>query len=117
MITKSFAEAFAQDWIDAWNGHDLDQVLAHYIEDFEMSSPYISEIASEPTGRLRGKVAVRAYWTEALARIPSLHFELITTLVGVDSVTLYYRGVRGLAAEVVFFNSDNLVVRAHAQYE
>ena len=36
---------------------------------------------------------------------PSLDFELITILFGVNSITLYYKGVRGFAAEV--FISDS----------
>lgn len=116
MITPAFAEHFAADWIAAWNSHDLDRILSHYAEDFEMSSPYIAQIAGEPSGVLRGKTAVGAYWKQALARMPDLRFELITTLVGANSITLYYRGARGLAAEVFFFGADQAVVRAAAHY-
>lgn len=41
MISREFAERFAKDWVDAWNRHDLEAVLSHYADDFEMSSPYI----------------------------------------------------------------------------
>src|SRR5579864_5991996 len=103
-MNNTFATEFAAEWIAAWNAHDLDRVLSHYTEDFEMSSPKIVQIAGEPSGRLVGKASVRAYWAAALARVPDLHFELITVLEGVDSVVLYYRGVGGqLAAEVFYF--------------
>jgi ketosteroid isomerase-like protein len=116
MISPEFAERFSSDWIDAWNGHDLDAVLSHYSDDFEMSSPYIIQIAGEPSGTLKGKPAVRAYWSAALRKMPDLHFELVETLVGVDSITLYYRGARGMAAEVFHFDADGMVVRASAHY-
>jgi len=116
MIDADFAAHFAADWIAAWNAHDLDRILAHYSDDFEMSSPVIVQIAGEPSGRLKGKAAVGAYWAKALALIPELHFELVTTLLGVDSVTLYYKGVRGLAAEVFFFDPERKVARACAHY-
>lgn len=117
MIEKAFAENFAADWIDAWNSHDLERILAHYADDFEMSSPVIVQIAGEPSGTLRGKVAVGAYWRKALGLIPDLRFELISVLVGVGSVTLYYKGARGrLAAEVFYFGPDGKVVRAFAHY-
>ena len=116
MIDADFAAHFAADWIAAWNAHDLDSILAHYSDDFEMSSPVIVQIAGEPSGRLKGKAAVGAYWAKALALIPELHFELVTTLLGVDSVTLYYKGVRGMAAEVFFFGPERKVVRACAHY-
>lgn len=117
MITSRFAEEFAQRWIDAWNRHDLDEILSHYADDFEMSSPYIAQIAGEPSGTLRGKAAVGAYWAKALARTPTLHFELIKVLAGVESLTIYYRGARGLAAEVFWFDESGRVVRAAAHYE
>jgi hypothetical protein len=53
-VDRAFAERFAADWIDAWNAHDLGRVLLHYVDDFEMSSPLIIQIADEPTGTLRG---------------------------------------------------------------
>jgi ketosteroid isomerase-like protein len=32
-ITKEWAESFAVEWIEAWNGHDLPRVLSHYTDD------------------------------------------------------------------------------------
>ena len=117
VIDDAFAQRFAAEWIGAWNRHDLDLVLAHYADDFEMNSPVIRQIADEPSGRLSGKPVVRAYWAKALTLIPDLHFELLTVLVGVDSITLHYRGAKGrLAAEVFHFNADGQVVRAFAHY-
>ena len=117
MLERTFAERFAADWVAAWNAHDLDRILAHYVEDFEMTSPVIVQIAGEPSGTLRGKQAVGVYWRKALQLIPDLQFELISLLVGVGSVTLYYKGARGrLAAEVFHFGPDRKVVKAFAHY-
>jgi ketosteroid isomerase-like protein len=72
MFSRDFADHFAAEWIEAWNNHDLNKILSHYSEDFEMSSPYIAQIAGEASGTLKGKVAVSAYWAKALAsRMPS----------------------------------------------
>jgi SnoaL-like domain len=116
MIDKTFAEHFANDWIESWNSHDLDRILSHYSEDFEMSSPLIAQIAGEPSGTLNGKETVGAYWEKALTLIPNLHFELVTTLIGANSVTIYYRGHRGMAAEVFHFNEAEKVIKAFAHY-
>ena len=116
MIDLPVAERFAADWIDAWNRHDLDAILAHYADDFEMRSPFIVQIAEEPSGVLRGKAAVGAYWTAALQRMPELRFTLIDVFVGVDSLLLHYRGARGPAAEVFEFGPDGKVIRAAAHY-
>lgn len=117
MLERAFSEHFAADWVAAWNAHDLDRILAHYADDFEMTSPVIVQIAGEPSGTLRGKQAVGVYWRKALQLIPDLQFELISLLVGVGSVTLYYKGARGrLAAEVFHFGPDRKVVKAFAHY-
>jgi len=116
MITREFADRFAQEWIAAWNSHNLELVRAHYSDDFEMSFPYIAQIAGEPSGVLKGKPAVAAYWTKALEHMPSLHFELHSSLAGTESLVIYYRGARGMAAEVFFFGPHGLVVKASAHY-
>ena len=116
MIETAFANHFAADWINSWNKHDLVRILSHYADDFEMSSPVIVKIVGEPSGTLKGKEAVGAYWAKALRLIPDLHFELVATLVGVNSITLYYNGVRGLSAEVFHFNHEGKVSRAYAHY-
>lgn len=116
MLDKAFADHFAAEWIDSWNSHDLDRVLSHYTDDFEMSSPVIITVAGEPSGILKGKDQIRAYWGKALQLMPDLHFDLVATLVGVDSITLYYKGVRGPSAEVFHFNQAGKVTKAYAHY-
>lgn len=116
MIDREFADHFAREWIDSWNSHDLTRILAHYADDLEMTSPAIIQVAGEPSGVLRGKNAVGDYWAKALRLVPNLHFELLATLVGVNSVTLYYQGVRGPAAEMFLFGADHQVRQAYAHY-
>ena len=118
VVTPDEARRFAADWAAAWNAHDLDRVLGHYADDFEMSSPFIAELAGEPTGTLRGKEAVGAYWRRALDRFPDLHFEVLGAFAGVDGVVVHYRSVRGLpTCEVFSFGADGKVVRAAAYYD
>jgi hypothetical protein len=116
-MDKTFAERFAAEWIASWNDHDLDSVLSHYTDDFEMSSPFIVQLAGEASGTLVGKAAVGAYWSKALQLVPDLRFELISVLTGVRSITLYYRGVnKRPSAEVFFFDDDRKVSKAVAHY-
>jgi hypothetical protein len=116
-IDRSFAEEFAGDWIAAWNAHDLDRILSHYAEDFEMTSPVIIQIAGEACGRLRGKKAVGSYWAKALELIPDLRFEGIATFLGVNSIAIHYRGAKGrLAVEVFHFGASRKVIRAFGHY-
>ena len=116
MITQEFAMSFAKEWIASWNSHDLERILSHYSDDLEMSSPYIVQMAGEPSGVLKGKTAVAAYWARALERLPTLHFELHAVLMGTGSLVIYYNGVNGMAAEMCVFDANGKVSRSHAHY-
>jgi ketosteroid isomerase-like protein len=117
VIDYSFARQFAEEWIAAWNAHDLERIFSHYTDDFEMASPYIVERMGEPSGRLRGKTTIRPYWEGALAAQPNLHFTLVGVLVGADSVAILYRRDSGhLVAEVLGFDGERRVVRGSAHY-
>lgn len=116
-MNPQFAQEFADEWIAAWNAHDLPRVLRLYCDDFTMQSPYIAIIADEASGRLQGKDAVGAYWQAALARMPELRFELLAVLSGVDSLVVHYRSAGAkLAAEYFEFDAAGKVRRAAAHY-
>lgn len=116
-ISKAFAEQFAQHWVESWNAHDLDLILSHYTDDFEMHSPLIAERMGVQESKLTGKAAVGEYWAKGLAAKPVLHFELINVFCGVGSVIIHYKGRKGLVAEIFHFNDDGKVFRASAHYE
>lgn len=118
MITQETAQAFAKHWIDGWNSHDLAKILDHYTDDFEMTSPYIVEIANDPSGTLKGKDNVAAYWSKALAKYPELKFEMIEVLWSVASITIYYRSVvkDKNVAELFLINESGKAYKAIAHY-
>ena len=112
MITQAFAREFAQEWIAAWNAHDLERILSHYSDDFEMHSPLIIERMGVASGMLKGKDAVRPYWAQGLAAQPPLRFELHDVLIGTDSLAIYYRNVtrQRMVTEVLRFNAAGKAV-------
>jgi ketosteroid isomerase-like protein len=117
MISLKQAQQFAREWVDAWNSRDLDRILSHYADDFQMTSPFIVKMMNESTGTIKGKAKVRVYWAQALERLPDLHFDLIEVLASVDSITIYYHAVLGKrAAEVLCFDDNGKVRRAIAHY-
>jgi len=117
MLDANWAKEFARDWLDSWNTHDLDRILSHYSDDFEMSSPLIVQRLKNPHGTLKGKKAARAYWEPSLSASPPLEFELIDLLVGIDSITLYYRNVgRRVVAETLLFDASGRVSRGISQW-
>jgi hypothetical protein len=108
---------FAHEWITSWNSHDLEDILTHYSEDIEITTPMIKLAAGIESGSLKGKEQVAAYWRKALEKIPDLHFELIEVTEGVNSVALYYKSIMNkMAIEVMFFNEQGKVNRMYAMY-
>jgi len=107
MVDAELAQRFAEPWYAAWNRHDLNAILEHYTDDVELVAPLVSKLAGSAGGRLVGKKALRAYFAAGLERFPSLRFEPLDLLVGVESLVLRYLGPTGVeAAEVVFLNAD-----------
>jgi len=121
VISAELAHRFAAEWVAAWNAHDLERVLAHYSDDFSMSSPLIITRDVDPSGTCHGKPAVRAYWAAAMAAAnPPIQFALVGVYTGVDTVTIHYRNVgrNHLVCETFTFDAEHRhVVRAFACYE
>lgn len=111
------AQQFAKAWIASWNSHDMDDILSHYSDDIEITTPMIKMAAGIEDSSLQGKEAVAAYWNKALERIPDLHFKLVDVTEGVNSVALYYKSVMNkMAIEVMFFNAEGKVNKMIAHY-
>ena len=115
-MDAKFASKFAADWISAWNKADLSEVLTHYTEDFEMSSPNIQTVFGEPSGTLVGKERVRAYWHMMLSKYGAPRFELLNVFVGSGSIAIKYRNRGRKGVEIFFFEHSGLVRRAAAHY-
>jgi ketosteroid isomerase-like protein len=118
MITEEFARKFAAEWIEAWNSHNLDRILSHYSEDFEIETPMAVKFLDGSNGIVSGKQTVQKYWANALEKVPNLHFKLIEILSGINGLTIYYENTATgrRTAENVFFNSEGKVNRCVANY-
>lgn len=115
-MNEQLARSLAEDWIAAWNRHDLDAILHHYATDVEFTSPFVPALSGDPSGTLHGRERLTAYFQKGLQAYPDLHFDLIRILTGIDSLLLYYRSVNGmLAAEMMTVNGKGLIqaVRVH----
>jgi hypothetical protein len=109
-------DAFASEWIEAWNARDLDRIVSHYREDLVLVSPFAAR-AGAPDGLIRGLPALREYFGRALQAFPQLHFEPFGALAGVDSIALHYRSVEGREAiEVMELDPEHRVRRVTAHY-
>lgn len=107
-------EAFARSWLTAFNAQDIKAIMAHYAEDVEHSSPTVARLLGEPSGVVRGKEALRAYFVKALAAAgPGLRYDAQRVYAGARGVTLlYHRSGGKLVAETFWFDTEGRVVRA-----
>ncbi len=108
---------FAHEWIESWNSHDLDRILAHYNDDFEITTPMIKVALGIESGSLKGKENVRNYWQAALKKVPDLRFELVDVTQSINSIAIYYKAVMNkMSIEVMFFDDSGKVIKGIAHY-
>jgi ketosteroid isomerase-like protein len=107
---------FVAEWIDAWNRHDVDAVLAHFHEDVVFTSPVAARVIPETGGVVRGKEALRQYWATALSQQPELRFELIDVYQGQSVLVIHYRNHRGQLVNEVLIFDGGLVGEGHGTY-
>jgi hypothetical protein len=116
-IDSEWARNLATEWIAAWNSHDLERILSHYTDSFEMRSPLIAERGFSTTGVLHGKAAIRPYWSAGLAATLPIRFELLDVYTGINTVVIHYRSVgRRLVTEILELNDSLQIIRGSACY-
>lgn len=116
-LNEDGARSFAEEWIAAWNSHDLARILSHYSDDVVLTSPVAAKLLNSADGTVQGKQALQAYFKKAVETFPQLRFELIEVMWGVASVVLYYRNQKGTrTGEFMEFDSDGKVTRVVANY-
>ena len=108
--------AFGDEWVRAWNAHDVEAVLAHFHDDVVFSSPVAARLLPETGGVVHGKAALRDYWVTALKAVPELHFDVIGVYRGESLLVINYRNERGgLVNEVLVFDGG-LLREGHGTY-
>jgi hypothetical protein len=84
-VTLEEAREHAERWVDAWNRHDVDAVLAMYADEVVLRSPLASTWdPSNAEGAIRGKTLLHGYFEAALQRFPELQLELLDVYVASD---------------------------------
>ena len=73
--SPSTLEALARAWLAAFNARDLEGLLALYAETAVHTGPKLRDRQPETNGEIRGKPALRAWWRDAMDRLPHLRYE------------------------------------------
>jgi hypothetical protein len=107
---------FAEDWLAAWNHHDVDALITHFHDDVVFTSPVAARVVPESGGVVRGKAALREYWNAALQTMPDLHFEVVGVYHGESVLVINYRNQSGALVNEVLEFDGGLVCRGHGTY-
>ena len=100
---------WARNWVNAWNGRDLDTLLTCYADTIELRSPFAKVYSRD--GVVRGKPALREYWGEVLRRLPVLEITLVAVYSGHMAMTLHYRDNNGRnCLETILFNDQEQAI-------
>jgi ketosteroid isomerase-like protein len=119
-MTRIEANAFARNWIKAWNKKDVDAVLEHYVEDAKFISPKAASFVGNPV--IEGKRALSEYWHLAAKKIEKIEFKLDHIVWDSDSndLIIFYEanlnGVCSRACEAMKFDSSGRQVSGEALY-
>ena len=80
----------AIDWFAAFNEHNLEKLLALYSDDAEHYSPKLKTHHPKTNGLIKGKDALRNWWSDAFNRLPNLHYKMLKLIVEDDQVFMEY---------------------------
>jgi len=109
--------ALAEQWIAAWNSHDLDRIMDHYDADVEFEANTVVRRWQKPDGKLHGLRELRAHFELGLQLAPSLHFTMEEFLTSPSGYALLYRRENGnRVLDVVELDGEHKAKRVKAFY-
>ena len=113
-MTPENLQSIAFKWFDAFNNHNLEQLLSLYDDDAEHYSPKLKIHKPETNGLIVGKQALREWWQDAFDRLPSLNYKVTSITANGDRVFMeYIRSVTGeenrLVAEVLIVREGKII--------
>lgn len=106
--------SIAHKWFEAFNNHNLDQLLSLYDDEAEHFSPKLKIKQPETNGYVKGKKDLNKWWQEAFVNIPTLNYKVTSLTANENRVFMeYIRTVTNendiLVAEVLEINEGKIV--------
>lgn len=109
----------AERWLDAWNAHDAERILALYAPDARHTSTRVRLLGGNDD-TLHGRDAIGDYFRRGLEQYPSLHFEPVTVSSGPRTVVIEYRAHRvgdaQLTIELLELDADGLIIHSRVYH-
>ncbi len=113
-MTPNSLQQIAFKWFDAFNSHNLDQLLSLYDDYAEHYSPKLKVRKPETNGKVSGKQALSEWWKDAFVRLPTLHYKVTSLTANERHVFMeYLRQVDGeedmMVAEVLEIRDGKII--------
>ena len=107
-------EAIAKKWFEAFNLHNLEDLLYLYDDAATHFSPKLKIRKPETNGLIKGKSELRNWWNDAFDRLPTLYYKVTSLTSNNNRVFMeYVRQVEGeedmLVAEVLEIDAGKIV--------
>jgi hypothetical protein len=116
-FSPEHGQRLAEEWVAAWNEHDIDVIMGLYAPQVAFQTPTIIDTLGIPDGCVSGKERLHEHFARGLARLPDLRFDLEQVYVGVRSLAITYRWHDGTpVCELHEYDPDDLILRVQALY-
>ncbi len=110
----------ALQWFDAFNQHNIDQLLDLYDENADHYSPKLKIHQPQTLGFIKGKPALRAWWQDAFQRLPNLHYKVLFLTAEDDRVFMEYTrqttGEEDLSVGEVLIIKDGKIISSRVYH-
>ena len=113
-------QLIAKKWLQAFNEHNLEDLLVLYDEHAEHFSPKLKIRKPETNGVIKGKAAMRNWWQDAFERLPQLSYQEKTITANQERVFMEYirivPGENELNVAEVLEIKDGLIVASRVYH-
>lgn len=110
MINPKDARLYAEEWIAAWNYHDIDQIMDFYADSICHITPKLTMLFGSVSSAIKDKQELRDYFAAALKRSPELHFTLQDVYAGAESIVICFNSSSGIHVAVVLILDQNMKI-------
>lgn len=109
---------FAEEWVEAFNSHDLERILGHYAPTVELISPLYLRFTGGLSDAVQGIDGLRHYFGAALDSYPELQFTLLEVARGSRGTCIRYRSNLDdrTAMECMEFDANGKAIRVLCHY-
>jgi ketosteroid isomerase-like protein len=113
-LTEQRARELTEEWVAAWNEHDLEAIMSLYSPGVVFQTPTIIDSLGIADGRVED---LREHFARGLKRLPDLRFELEQVYTGVNSIAMTYRWADGTpVCELYKYDAQERIERVRALY-